>query len=105
MVLRSRRCRGRAADRRSTVREIIWAKPSVEDCLAIDDLLMRYTTVLDAGDVESVVDCFTEDRWLDSPIVGQRRGRRNCGPSPKNRGAHSAEGAGSAASRRISASR
>jgi 3-phenylpropionate/cinnamic acid dioxygenase small subunit len=51
------------------------AKASIEDRLAIEDLLVRYTTALDAGDVEGVVACFAEDGWLDSPIVGRHQGR------------------------------
>jgi 3-phenylpropionate/cinnamic acid dioxygenase small subunit len=50
-------------------------KPSIEDRLAIEDLLVRYTTALDEGDVEGVVDCFTEDGWLDSPIIGRLEGK------------------------------
>jgi ketosteroid isomerase-like protein len=50
------------------------AKPSVEDRLAIEDPLVRYTTALDEGDVEGVVGCFTEDGWLDSPIIGRHEG-------------------------------
>ena len=50
------------------------AKPSIEDRLAIEDLFVRYTTALDEGDVEGVVGCFTEDGWLDSPIVGRHQG-------------------------------
>jgi ketosteroid isomerase-like protein len=50
-------------------------KPSVEDRLAIEDLFVRYTTALDEGDVEGVVGCFTEDGWLDSPIVGRHDGK------------------------------
>lgn len=51
------------------------AKPSIEDRLAIEDLFVRYAAALDEGDVEGVVGCFTEDGWLDSPIVGQRQGK------------------------------
>lgn len=51
------------------------AKPSIEDRLAIEDLFVRYTTALDSGDVEGVVGCFTQDGWLDSPIVGRHQGR------------------------------
>lgn len=50
------------------------AKPSVEDRLAIEDLLVRYTTALDEGDVEGVVGCFIEDGRLDSPIIGRHEG-------------------------------
>ena len=51
------------------------AKPSIEDRLAIEDLFVRYAAALDEGDVEGVVGCFTEDGWLDSPIVGRRQGK------------------------------
>lgn len=43
---------------------------SIEDRLAISDLFVRYTTALDAGDVETVVDCFTGDASLGSPVIG-----------------------------------
>jgi len=51
------------------------AKPSIEDRLAIEDLFVRYTTALDEGDVEDVVGCFTDDGWLDSPIIGRHEGK------------------------------
>ena len=51
------------------------AKSSIEDRLAIEDLFVRYTTALDNGDVHSVVGCFTQDGWLDSPIVGRHQGK------------------------------
>jgi hypothetical protein len=51
------------------------AKPSIEDRLAIEDLFVRYTTALDEGDVEGVVGCFTDDGWLDSPIIGRHEGK------------------------------
>lgn len=43
---------------------------SVEDRLAIADLFVRYTTALDAGNVATVVDCFTGDARLESPVIG-----------------------------------
>ena len=46
----------------------------LEDRLAIDDLFVRYTTALDAGDVATVVDCFTADAALESPIIGKIAG-------------------------------
>ena len=46
----------------------------LEDRLAINDLFVRYTTALDRGDVETIVDCFTPDGSLDSPAVGQHAG-------------------------------
>ena len=52
------------------------AAPSVEDRLAINDLFVRYTTALDAGDVETIVACFTEDGALESPAVGVYAGRQ-----------------------------
>ena len=43
---------------------------AIEDRLAINDLFVRYTTALDAGDVETVVGCFTADAVLESPAIG-----------------------------------
>jgi uncharacterized protein (TIGR02246 family) len=43
---------------------------SIEDRFAIGDLFVRYTNALDAGDVETVVDCFTGDAALESPVIG-----------------------------------
>jgi uncharacterized protein (TIGR02246 family) len=48
--------------------------PSIEDRLAIGDLFTRYTCALDAGDVATVVDCFTPDGALESPAVGRHAG-------------------------------
>jgi ketosteroid isomerase-like protein len=48
--------------------------PSIEDRFAINDLFVRYTTALDACDVETVIGCFTGDCTLESPIVGTFRG-------------------------------
>jgi uncharacterized protein (TIGR02246 family) len=49
--------------------------PSIEDRLAIGDLFTRYTCALDAGDVDTLVDCFTENGALVSPAVGAHAGR------------------------------
>ena len=49
--------------------------PSIEDRLGISDLFTRYTCALDAGDVDTIVDCFTEDGALVSPAVGAHKGR------------------------------
>lgn len=46
------------------------ATPAIEDRLAINDLFVRYTTALDAGDIEAVVGCFTADAVLESPVIG-----------------------------------
>jgi uncharacterized protein (TIGR02246 family) len=43
---------------------------AIEDRLAIHDLFVRYTTALDAGDVETAVGCFTADAVLESPVIG-----------------------------------
>jgi uncharacterized protein (TIGR02246 family) len=43
---------------------------SIEDRLAINELFVRYTTALDAGDVGTVIDCFTGDAALASPVIG-----------------------------------
>ena len=48
---------------------------SIEDRLAIHDLFVRYATALDAGDVETVVNCFTADAVLESPVIGVIAGR------------------------------
>jgi uncharacterized protein (TIGR02246 family) len=48
--------------------------PSIEERFAINDLFVRYTTALDACDVETVVGCFTSDCSLVSPIVGTFHG-------------------------------
>lgn len=47
---------------------------SAQDRFMIDDLFIRYTCALDAGDVEAVVGCFAEDGSLESPAVGKRSG-------------------------------
>jgi ketosteroid isomerase-like protein len=51
------------------------ALPSIEDRFGINDLFVRYTCALDAGDADTVVDCFTEDGTLVSPAVGEHTGR------------------------------
>src|SRR5438093_7694006 len=43
---------------------------ALEDRIAIHDLFVRYTTALDAGDIETVVDCFTKGAVLESPVIG-----------------------------------
>ena len=48
---------------------------SIEDRLAIGDLFVRYATALDEGEVETVVDCFTADAALESPVIGIIAGR------------------------------
>lgn len=48
---------------------------SIEDRFGINDLFVRYTTALDAGDVDTIVACFTEDGALESPAVGKYAGR------------------------------
>jgi uncharacterized protein (TIGR02246 family) len=45
---------------------------SLEDRAAIHDLLTRYCCALDNGEVETVVDCFTADAALKSPVVDIR---------------------------------
>jgi uncharacterized protein (TIGR02246 family) len=48
----------------------------MDDRTLINDLFVRYTTALDAGDVETIVACFTEDGALESPAVGVYTGRQ-----------------------------
>jgi uncharacterized protein (TIGR02246 family) len=40
-----------------------------EDRLAIHDFFTRYCCALDNGEVETVVDCFTRDAVLKSPMI------------------------------------
>jgi len=47
---------------------------SIDDRMGINDLFVRYTGALDAGDVDTLVDCFTEDGALVSPAVGAHTG-------------------------------
>jgi uncharacterized protein (TIGR02246 family) len=47
---------------------------SIEDRFAINDLFVRYSTALDAGDVETIVSCFTPDGTLESPAIGKYAG-------------------------------
>jgi uncharacterized protein (TIGR02246 family) len=47
---------------------------SIEDRFAVSDLFVRYTCALDAGDVDTLVNCFTEDGALESPAVGRYAG-------------------------------
>jgi uncharacterized protein (TIGR02246 family) len=41
----------------------------LEDRAAIHDLFTRYCCALDNGEVETVVDCFTVDAVLKSPVI------------------------------------
>lgn len=51
------------------------AAPSIEDRFGINDLFVRYTCALDAGDADTVIGCFTEDATLVSPAIGELAGR------------------------------
>jgi uncharacterized protein (TIGR02246 family) len=42
----------------------------LQDRIAICDLFVRYASALDQGDVATVVDCFTADATLASPVIG-----------------------------------
>jgi|KBSSwiStaDraftv2_1062776.scaffolds.fasta_scaffold161587_2 hypothetical protein len=46
----------------------------IDDWFAVNTLFTRYATALDACDVEAVVDCFTADGWLESPVLGRFEG-------------------------------
>lgn len=46
----------------------------MEDWLAINALFTRYACSLDRGDVAAVVDCFTPDATLASPVLGRFEG-------------------------------
>jgi hypothetical protein len=45
------------------------SESNLEDCAAIHDLFTRYCCVLDNGEIEAVVDCFTVDAILKSPVI------------------------------------
>jgi uncharacterized protein (TIGR02246 family) len=55
-------------------REGEMVEASLADRLAIHDLFVRYATALDNGDVATVVDCFTADAMLESPVIGRIAG-------------------------------
>jgi len=51
-------------------------KPAtMEEWFAINNAFIRYATSLDHGDVDAVVDCFTADASLESPVLGKFEGR------------------------------
>jgi len=45
------------------------SKSNLEDRAAIHDLFTRYCCALDNGEIEAVVDCFTVDAILKSPVI------------------------------------
>src|SRR5689334_25266734 len=45
---------------------------NLEDRAAIHDLFTRYCCALDNGEIEAVVDCFTADAILKSPVIDIR---------------------------------
>jgi len=45
--------------------------PSMEDWFGINNIFIRYANSLDHGDVEAVVECFSEDASLESPVLGK----------------------------------
>ena len=50
-------------------------KPAtMEEWFAINNAFIRYATSLDHGDVDAVVDCFTADASLESPVLGRFEG-------------------------------
>jgi hypothetical protein len=67
------------------------SESNLEDRAAIHDLFTRYCCALDDGEIEAVVDCFTADAILKSPVVNKERTRsrgrdlRRCWRDPVNR--------------------
>lgn len=47
---------------------------SLEDWFEVNSLFVRYTTALDACDVDAVVACFVPEGWLASPVLGRFEG-------------------------------
>ena len=50
------------------------APASLQDWFDVNALFTRYTTALDACEVDAVVDCFAPDGWLESPVLGRFEG-------------------------------
>lgn len=48
---------------------------SMEDWFEVHSLFIRYTTALDRGDPDTVADCFTENGFVVSPLLGDFQGR------------------------------
>ena len=46
------------------------AAPSMQEWFDINNVFIRYANALDRGDVEAVVECFSEDASLESPVLG-----------------------------------
>jgi len=51
------------------------AMTSIEDRIAIQDLLTRYCCAIDEGDVEGVLACFTQNSRLESNSIGPSPGQ------------------------------
>ena len=47
---------------------------TMEDWFQVNGLFIRYASSLDRGDVAAVVDCFTPDAKLASPVLGRFAG-------------------------------
>jgi len=50
------------------------AAASMGDWFDINNVFIRYATSLDRGDVDAVVDCFTENASIVSPVLGEFSG-------------------------------
>ena len=57
------------------------SESNLKDSAAIHDLFTRYCCALDNGEIEEVVDCFTVDAILKSPVI-DISGRNESAPSP-----------------------
>ena len=57
------------------------SESSLADRAAIHDLFTRYCCALDNGEIDSVVDCFTADAILKSPVI-DISGHAKSAPSP-----------------------
>ena len=55
--------------RTSLAKETGMSESNLEDRAAIHDLFTRYCCALDDGEIEAVVDCFTVDAILKSPVI------------------------------------
>ena len=58
------------------------SESNLEDRAAIHDLFTRYCCALDNGEIEAVVDCFTVDAILKSPVIDIAAAATKSAPSP-----------------------
>lgn len=48
---------------------------SLQDWFEINSLFIKYATTLDHGDVDGCVDCFRDEAYIESPVLGRFDGK------------------------------